>query len=42
MTKADALFVVPEGMTGVEAGRRGVAMALGAPDRAVAEYSLPA
>ena len=42
MTKADALFVIPEGMTGVEPGRRGVAMALGAPDRAVTEYSLPA
>jgi molybdopterin molybdotransferase len=42
MTKADALFVVPEGMHGVEPGGRGVAMALGAPDRAVADYSLPA
>ncbi|MFO7894291.1 MAG: molybdopterin molybdotransferase MoeA [Longimicrobiales bacterium] len=42
MTKADALFVVPEGMEGVEPGGRGVAMALGAPDRAVAEYGLPA
>jgi molybdopterin molybdotransferase len=42
MTKADALFVVPEGINGVEPGGRGVALALGAPDRAVAEYSLPA
>ncbi len=41
MTKADALFVIPEGMHGVEPGGRGVAMALGAPDRAVWEYSLP-
>jgi molybdopterin molybdotransferase len=42
MTRADALFVVPEGMSGVEPGGRGVAMALGAPDRTVAEYRLPA
>jgi molybdopterin molybdotransferase len=42
MTKADALFVVPEGMNGVEPGGRGVAMALGAPDRAAADYGLPA
>lgn len=42
MTTADALFVVPEGMNGVEPGGRGVAMALGAPDRAAAAYSLPA
>ena len=42
MTKADALFVVPEGMRGVEPGARGVAIPLGAPDRAVADYALPA
>ncbi len=41
MTKADALFVVPEGRHGVEPGERGVAMALGAPDAAAAEYALP-
>ena len=41
MTKADALFVVPEGRRGVEPGERGVAMALGPPDRAVGEYALP-
>ncbi len=42
MTKADALFVVPEGMDGVEPGGRGVAMMLGGIDRAAAAYSLPA
>ena len=42
MTKADALFVVPEGVRGVEPGGRGVAIPLGAPDRAVADYGLPA
>ena len=41
MTRADALFVVPEGRSGVEPGERGVAMTLGAPDQAVADYSLP-
>lgn len=42
MTKADALFVVPEGESGVEPGTRGVAMALGAADAAAETYGLPA
>jgi molybdopterin molybdotransferase len=41
MTKADALFVVPEGRRGVEPGERGVCVALGAPDAAASEYGLP-
>ncbi len=41
MTKADALFVVPEGRSGVEPGARGVAMALGASDEAATSYGLP-
>jgi molybdopterin molybdotransferase len=41
MTKADALFIVPEGRRGVEPGERGLAMALGAPDAAAADYGLP-
>jgi molybdopterin molybdotransferase len=41
MTRADALFVVPEGRRGVEPGQRGVAMLLGAPDAAGREYALP-
>jgi molybdopterin molybdotransferase len=42
MTKADALFVVPEGRQGVDPGARGLAIALDAPDRAAAGYGLPA
>lgn len=41
MTKADAIFVVPEGRSGVAPGERGVAMALGGPDPATWVYSLP-
>ena len=41
MTRADALFVVPEGRSGVEPGERGVVMLLGPADGAAAEYGLP-
>jgi molybdopterin molybdotransferase len=41
MTRADALFVVPEGRRGIEPGDRGVCMALGAPDAAARAYGLP-
>ena len=41
MTRADALFVVPEGRSGVAPGERGVALALGGPDEAAAAYRLP-
>ncbi|NIP78677.1 MAG: molybdopterin molybdenumtransferase MoeA [Gemmatimonadetes bacterium] len=41
MTRADALFVVPEGRSGVEPGERGVALPLGPPDGAADEYGLP-
>ncbi|MFW6330458.1 MAG: gephyrin-like molybdotransferase Glp [Gemmatimonadota bacterium] len=38
MTRANALFVVPEGRRGAEAGDRGLALALGAPDHAAATF----
>ena len=41
MTRAHALFVVPEGRRGVEPGEAGVAMPLGAPDAAAGSYRLP-
>jgi molybdopterin molybdotransferase len=41
MTRADALCVIPEGRRGLEPGERAVAMRLGAPDDAAAEYGLP-
>jgi molybdopterin molybdotransferase len=41
MTRADALLVLPEGSTGLEAGGRGWAMPLAPGDTAVAEFMLP-
>lgn len=41
MTRADALLVVPEGRTGVEAGERAWALPLGAPDRSGPDFRLP-
>ena len=41
MTRADALFVVPEGRSGVEPGERGVCIRLGAADVAAPAYALP-
>jgi molybdopterin molybdotransferase len=41
MTRADALFVVPEGRRGVEPGQDGVALRLGGVDEAAAGYRLP-
>lgn len=40
MTRANALFVVPEGRRGVEAGERGVALRLGVGDVAVEAWAL--
>jgi molybdopterin molybdotransferase len=41
MTRADALLVVPEGSTGVEAGERAWAMPLAPGDIAVVDFALP-
>ena len=41
MTRADALFVIPEGRRGIQPGERGWALALGPTDRGSPAFGLP-